>query len=975
MLLGRKTGMLENLFKPDLKSSSAEKRLKAVSELDADGLENQEILTQLATEDADVSVRLAAIQKLTSAAALYEMSKNSSDESVRAAAEKRFNEVLSAKNLLNEEQYRELLNRYPELTLRVAAHAGLSSARSGIIQNLSTPQLLEILGTTGYTNTRQQIAERLTAMGDLESAIKILRGKDKTAEGILKAKIDEFRKQEQQQARNLKTAEELVERAEQLAGQQWQSGFKYEIIVNRQQWDKLDFEIGAHLLERYRAARAILDARYEEHNVIDQARQSQEQLVAGIETYLRDMAARDLAGSIDGLAGTQAMREQFRSKWRELSVTNTPDPATQDRFDKLLAAMQSAIRLTVQAADILRNANREEAAGSKEANAPDASGQAVADRDLAGGIGKLERALEQVKWPSLYGELKLVGALQAQLKEWNKALKESAAERKKNLDLLHEKINSIFRFSRGGNLVRAKQLCERVEKKIARYEGKERSVLEERFAEARKTLDKMGDWNRFATEPKYIELCEAMEALASSDQHPEKLSSEMKVLQQRWKALGHSDISDQYWPRFKQAADIVYKPCADYFAKRKEVQKANLEQRKKCVEEMQRLLDETDWDKEPDLKSVLSSLRRISDAFANIKDVERNAGRKQWESFSTIRGKINSKLDVIYKSNLALKQELITRAEALAAAPAAEDNLVKLKSLQEQWKRTGIAKRNQEQKAWAKFKEQTDLVYNKVQELRREKRDSADRELGAYGRLIKDIQQLAGTAQDLVEADRQFAALQAQYNELPELPGRLPEKLAEGIQRDYRNACRQFSECRSRIINNLHGQRMRALRQKADLCARLEALGKSPPEEELREIAQQWDAIALNDAALSRRIEARRNSAQADMDRTALGEERRMLCIQLEIALDVESPAEDKALRMQYQLEQMNKSGLGARTRYNDEQLENVEADWLCMPGAEPGLQQELDKRFLEVLQAGRKRKQQNSKKEDFSRQNRRERI
>jgi DNA repair protein SbcC/Rad50 len=372
---------------------------------------------------------------------------------------------------------------------------------------------------------------------------------------------------------------------------------------------------------------------------------------------------------------------------------------------------------------------------------------------------------------------------------------------------------------------------------------------------------------------------------------------------------------------------------------------------------MQRLLDGTDWDKEPDLKSVLSSLRRISDAFATIKDVERNAGRKQWERFSAIRDQVNSKLDVVCKSNLALKHELIAQAEALAAAPAAEINLVKLKSLQEQWKRIGIVKRNQEQKAWIKFKEQTDLVYNKVQELRRESRDNTDRQLGAYGKVIREIQQLAGTAQDLVEADRQFAALEAQYSELPELPGRLPEKLAEGIQRDYRNACRQFSDCRSRIINNLQGQRMQALRRKADLCARLEALGTSPPEEALREIAQEWDSIALNDAALSRRIEARRNSAQAEMDRAAIGDERRMLCIQLEIALDVESPAEDKALRMQYQLEQLNKSGLGARTRYNAEQLENVEVDWLCKPGAEPERQKELDKRFREVLQAGRKRK------------------
>jgi exonuclease SbcC len=351
-------------------------------------------------------------------------------------------------------------------------------------------------------------------------------------------------------------------------------------------------------------------------------------------------------------------------------------------------------------------------------------------------------------------------------------------------------------------------------------------------------------------------------------------------------------------------------------------------------------------------------VRSISDAFANIKDVERNAGQKQWKMFAAIRDQIYSRVDAAFKNSMALKHELITRAEALAAAPAVEENLVKLKSLQTQWKLIGTVKRNQEERAWTKFKKQTDLVYSKLQELRQEKRGATELQLGAYGKLVKDIHQLAGTAQDLIEADRQFAALEAQYNALPELPVQLPEKLREGIQRDYRNACRQFSESRSRIINNLHANRIKALRQKADLCVRLEALGKSPSEEALREVAQQWDAIELNDAALSRRIEARRNSAQADTDRMAIGEERRMLCIKLEIALDVETPAEDKTLRMQYQIEQMNKSGLGGvRMAYNDEQLENMEVDWLCMPGAEPERQKELDTRFQQVIQTRRKRK------------------
>jgi hypothetical protein len=68
--------------------------------------------------------------------------------------------------------------------------------------------------------------------------------------------------------------------------------------------------------------------------------------------------------------------------------------------------------------------------------------------------------------------------------------------------------------------------------------------------------------------------------------------------------------------------------------------------------------------------------------------------------------------------------------------------------------------------------------------------------------------------------------------------------------------------------------------------------------------------------------------------------------------MGAQSPAEDKALRMQYQLEQMNKSGLGQQTDNSAEYLEKLEIDWLCMPGAEPKLQKELDERFQRALRS-----------------------
>ena len=931
--------MLTDLFKPAWKSASVDKRRRAVAELNGLDAAHQEILLELARDDEDSSVRIAAIRQSTSADALHELSKQLLDDAVRGEAEHRVDELLRTADALDDAQYRELMNHYPELQLRIAAHAHSDMVRTEVIRVLSSGQLLEVLGTTGYTDSRQLIAEALADIEDLESARKIMRGKDKNAERIIKTRIDDFRAHERQQAENRARLEKSIEEAEYLANHDWLPEFRERCHAHWRRWDSLDFEIDDESRQRYQKARKIVDEHYEQQRISEQTRQSQQQLVSELEALLPVMAGRDLAASIEALPETRARQQQFTADWQALAKILSPDSGLQDQYDRMLGALNNATRLVTEIADLDRVSAAEPDPGE------DASGLMKHSRQI-------EAALKSLEWPADYAELRCATELRQQLQDWDKARRARADERERKLAGLHRKISSILRLSQAGNLARAKQVAEKVEKALARFDGKDLSALEERFEKARKTLGEMGDWKNFATEPKYLELCAAMEQLVTAKHHPDKRFAEMKSLQRQWKALGHSDIADKYWPRFKLAADQVYQPCAEFFEQRSETRQANLEQRQQYVEQMRELLESTDWDNDPDYKQVQSRVRSISDSFAGIKDVERKAGQKQWRQLSKFKDAVMAKLNVEYEANIALKQELVTQAEALAEASPRIENLAALKTLQTRWKQIGITKRKQDQKAWAAFKKQGDIVYHKVQELRRGQRDEIDQQLNAYRKIIKAIQKLASSASDLAESDRQFSDLQADYDALPELPQHLPEKLVAGIRRDYRNACDQYDHRHSRIIDNRHRQEIDALRSKAEICTRLEALGPSPSEQRLQELSRQWDSIELHNAELSRRIETRRSKAQSAIDRVAIEAERRMLCIQLEIMLDVESPAEDKALRRQYQLEQMTKSGLGQQPHTGRELLENMELDWLCMPGAEPEQQKLLDERFQRILRS-----------------------
>ena len=117
--------MLADLFRPAWKSRSVEKRRKAVAEMNGAGAEHREILVEMARDDEEPSIRIAAIRQLTSVTVVHGLSKEIADSAVRAEAEQRVNELMGMEHALDEAQFRDLSRQYPELQSRIAAHARL----------------------------------------------------------------------------------------------------------------------------------------------------------------------------------------------------------------------------------------------------------------------------------------------------------------------------------------------------------------------------------------------------------------------------------------------------------------------------------------------------------------------------------------------------------------------------------------------------------------------------------------------------------------------------------------------------------------------------------------------------------------------------------------------------------------------------------------------------------------------------------
>ena len=66
--------------------------------------------------------------------------------------------------------------------------------------------------------------------------------------------------------------------------------------------------------------------------------------------------------------------------------------------------------------------------------------------------------------------------------------------------------------------------------------------------------------------------------------------------------------------------------------------------------------------------------------------------------------------------------------------------------------------------------------------------------------------------------------------------------------------------------------------------------------------------------------------------------------------LDIESPKEDKNLRLQIQLDKMKQQGIGNAITNTSSEMDEHKLEWLCMPGAEAKLQKKFDDRFSKLI-------------------------
>lgn len=803
-------------------------------------------------------------------------------------------------------------------------------------------ELLKLAVEGATSQLRQAAAEKLHSRDILEQVAKAVKAKDKNVFKIVKTKLEIFKAEDAKQAEQEASAQRICEKLEKHSHLEADALFKAKLVVLQNEWNALPapsatsqdrFNKALAVCEDKIAARAQAIADEEEKQALDQqARQLAEDALVS----LRNLASEIYQHShVDDL-----INANYELKIQELSNAVRLAANRQLPLEKLNKEFEHRKQQTLNLIDqiktsgtILEFKQSLEALDNNESmkQAQQKLNQFIKTaKDLQ---EELPEALEQAraKISSFFAEQRdAEQATKNALREYSELIRKGlwAAEQgfvrkaraiQKELNQKREQLTEI-----------TQDLPKAIQNKLEDFEAQ---------------LAKLGDWHEFAVTPKKEALIEQMRALADTQIDPELLATRIHDLQDSWKEVskGAQQQDDELWRQFQQASAVAYAPCKEFFEAQAAVREANLVKRRELVSQLQQYLNGYDFANAV-WKDVEQTLKTARAEWQNYWPVPRKAGNELQKEFENLMEQLFGKITQEYEANKNAKQQLIDQAIVVSQSEEARAAAEQIKQLQSQWKAIGKSWQREDHQLWQEFRKHCDAVFAKRNEVFEAAKEQRKAIAIKAEEIIQNLNQFAAQSpEQLNSAKDEIEALKTEFSALE-----LPKESAKALQQKFNETLAAIAAARDTARHQAEAQRwtdlfdiLDAIREyELAVIKQVDAASLAAQKAELETgIAGISRLPAGSLSAVQQRLAKADSIQKADQENNI--ELLRTLTIRAEILAGLESPESDKALRMSYQVQQLQQ-GLGQR----DSQFEPLLVEWISLGGVPADIYAPLLKRF-----------------------------
>ena len=485
-----------------------------------------------------------------------------------------------------------------------------------------------------------------------------------------------------------------------------------------------------------------------------------------------------------------------------------------------------------------------------------------------------------------------------------------------------------------------------LERKLGEF-GKLPAAMTAKVEQLDGALGKLLDWKNFAVEPKQQQLIDQMEALTNSQDNPEALASKIRRLQDQWKLLSKDSQDQQLWEVFHTLAEQAYQPCKIYYEQKSEIRRSNIEKRRILVSQLNDYVAAQTWEGDGsesiDWKLTEKLIGTAIKEWQSYAPTDRDANKPLQKKFDRLLDSLREKLSSHQQHNAERKQQLIAQVDALLEISDKRAATEKVKNLQAQWKQVGVVARKQEQKLWRLFRVSCDAVFAQRQQQSVEFKAELNAHKAAAEALtneVKTLTQLSG--KELLDARSRVTECKREFSAV----GNLPKTASVAINQHFHSAITTFETAITNQLTLAKAQVWDNLFTACDMIRLSQIATDTTESESLLQTAkdfidsvEQWPKNGRH--ALDTKIALGHSSSGSNDHQKAW----RLLCIRAEILADQDTPAEDKALRMEYQVSRLQQ-GFGQNSSPNGVSIQDLVIEWIAAGAVANDIYEPLLERF-----------------------------
>ena len=436
----------------------------------------------------------------------------------------------------------------------------------------------------------------------------------------------------------------------------------------------------------------------------------------------------------------------------------------------------------------------------------------------------------------------------------------------------------------------------------------------------RPKLHKLTAWRKWGTVQAREKMIEEIKGIHQSGATLAEIARRIQQARQEWQqwdSAGEGGDKKLYGI-FDRACVKAYQPCQAHFDRQKAQRKQNSDAREQICALLEREFEGIEW-RDLQWKKTQQLVQTQMREWRSSGPADFKLRKPLQQRFDAIVEKFDERLGRERQRNCKIREKLIADVEQLAERQDTGAALAELRDLKKQWVPTVTSSRAKEQALWKRFTRACDKVHAKRERERKDFAHTLKQNLKAKEALCAEIEANcrstdANSGVNHEEIRAGLGRWQAQWAEL----GEVPKASGKKISTRYRNAIAEAQKVLAKAGVDEARRLQDLLRQKSLVCADIEASAlagatdnkRAAQSEDLtKDLTERWDALARLPDELEQAISARYQLACAAVaEADALQrltdampvnlETLHKLLLQLEILVEVDSPAEFSKQRM-----------------------------------------------------------------------------